>query len=137
MTAFRYSMGFQKLPSYLNEERVSKIAEKKGVLLQLVKSLLSPPFNPTYNMLICDLANYYHNQHTISTPQKNEAFPNQVQSSTVSYTEDTTKVLNGVYREPKAVNNAPKKDIPSMGLSLDQFRSFVLTRLKELETNGR
>jgi len=137
MTAFRYSMGFKKLPSYLNEERVSKIAEKKGVLLQLVKSLLSPPFNPTYNMLICDLANYYHNQHTISTPQKNETLANQVQSSTVSYTEDTTKVLNGVYREPKAVNNTPKKDIPSMGLSLEQFRSFVLTRLKELETNGR
>ena len=137
MTAFRYSMGFKKLPSYLNEDRVAKIAEKKSVLLQLVKSLLSPPFNPTYNMLICDLANYYHNQHTIITTQKNETLTSQVVSSSVSYTEDTTKVLNGVYREPKAVNNVPKQDTSPMGMSLDQFRSFVLTRIKELESNGR
>lgn len=137
MTAFRYSMGFTKLPSYLDENRIKIIAEKKSVLLQLVRSLLSPPFNPTYNMLTCDLANYYHNQHTISTTQKNETLTNQVGSSTVSYTEDTTKVLNGVYREPKAVNTAPKPDTPTLGLSLDQFRSFVLTRIKELEKDGR
>ena len=65
MTAFRYSMGFTKLPSYLDENRIKIIAEKKSVLLQLVRSLLSPPFNPTYNMLT-RLGNYYHNQHTIA-----------------------------------------------------------------------
>tara|TARA_R110002153_G_scaffold17872_3_gene62483 strand:- start:271 stop:1527 length:1257 start_codon:yes stop_codon:yes gene_type:complete len=137
MTAFRYSMGFHKLPSYLNEDRVKIIAEKNSVLLQLVKSLLSPPFNPTYNMLVCDLANYYHNQSTITPTQKNTTNPNQVEPSTVSYTEETTKVVNGVYREPKAINNKPKEDSPQEGLSLDQFRSFVLTRIKELEPNGR
>ena len=137
MTAFRYSMGFKKLPSYLQEEKIKKIAEKKSVLLQLVQSLLSPPFNPTYNMLICDLAKYYHKQSTISTTQKNEILTNQVESSTVSYTEESTKVVNGVYREPKAVNTSPKEDTQISGMSLGQFRSFVLTRIKELETNGR
>lgn len=140
MTAFRYSMGFKKLPSYLREEQIAKIAEKKSVLLQLVQSLLSPPYNPTYNMLVCDLANYYHNQSNITitpTPQKNETLTHQVQSSSVSYSEESTKVVNGVYREPKAVNNAPREDTPLSGLSLGQFRSFVLARIKELEANGR
>ena len=87
-------------------------------------------------MLICDLAKYYHKQSTISTIEKNEILTNQVESSTVSYTEESTKVVNGVYREPKAVNTS-KEDTQISGLSLGQFRSFVLTRIKELETNGR
>lgn len=137
MISFRYSMGFKKLPSYLNEDRIKKISEKKSVLLQLVQSLLSPPHNPTYNMLTCDLANYYHNHSIYSPIQKNTERADQLSEKSVSYTEDQTKVVNGVYREKKAINHNHKSEAKE-GLSLPEFRSFVLTRIKELEIeNGR
>ena len=65
-------------------------------------------------------------------PQKKNTV---VQDSVSSKTE--SKVVNGVYRESTAINTGSGKTaIPERvqaGISVSSFRSFLLTRIRELE----
>jgi DNA polymerase III subunit gamma/tau len=148
LMAYRKSLGVSKIPVYLDSKKIDSISKQGQQLIVLTQSLLSHPHNPSHEMLLCDLSNYHFGQAPIQTitkvvtqtlepkTQPTQKNSQQIPQSSVSYQQQKPTIINGVYREARAVKKPPRKSesVPKKeGIPFEVFKDFLDARYQELE----
>ena len=147
MLCYRSSLGPVAVPTYLDRSVLEGVGRSVGgELLDYAEKLSSRPGRPTAAMLVCDLSQLHRGPRTVTieAPKTAPVPATPKTEGSVPLPDDKPSIVDSVYVNPRAVNNAKGKPSPSSqpvpsapsAYKPLEFFQLVKRRVTELTQNG-